>query len=59
MLQRAHKIGLTVQNLSNTSSSKGVTIPAEWIDDLELEAGDLVDAEYDRDQGTITFHCER
>lgn len=54
MLEGDTKIGLTVQQLSQ--SSEGVVIPAEWRRELGIEKGDLVDAEYDRESETVTFH---
>lgn len=54
MLQRAQRIGLTVQQMGK--SSEGVVVPAEWLADLEAESSDLVDAEYDREERTVTYH---
>ena len=54
MLERAQRIGLTVQQMGE--NSEGVVVPAEWRDDLDIDAGDLVDAELDRDEGTVTYH---
>jgi hypothetical protein len=46
-------LGLTVQN---SGSSKRVTIPADVVDDAELETGETVQAKYDRQEGTLTFY---
>lgn len=54
MLEDDSKIGLTIQQLS--ASSDGVVIPAEWRRDLEIERGDVIDAEYNREDRTVTYH---
>jgi antitoxin component of MazEF toxin-antitoxin module len=45
-------LGLKIQN---SGSSKRVTIPADVVDDAELETGETVQAKYDREKGTLTF----
>lgn len=53
MLETDTKIGLKVHQNGN---SKQVTLPAEWVRDLEIEKGDWVDAEMERDERSVTFH---
>jgi antitoxin component of MazEF toxin-antitoxin module len=53
MLEGARKLGLEVQEMGN---SEGVVIPAEWREDLGIDSDDTAEAEYDREQRTVTFH---
>jgi len=48
------EIGLSIHRIGN---SAGPAIPAEWRDRFDLEPGeDVVDAEADFEEGTITYH---
>jgi len=42
--------------IQNSGSSKRLTIPADVVDDAELETGETVQAKYDRKEGTLTFY---
>jgi antitoxin component of MazEF toxin-antitoxin module len=53
MLEGARKLGLEVQQIGN---SEGVVIPADWRKDLDIDSDDSADAEYDREERTITYH---
>ncbi|WP_181693280.1 AbrB/MazE/SpoVT family DNA-binding domain-containing protein [Natronomonas sp. LN261] len=53
MLEGARKIGMEVQEIGN---SEGVVIPVEWREDLNIDSNDTADAEYDREDRTVTFH---
>lgn len=52
--RRGSRIGLSLHRIGN---SAGPAIPAEWRDHFDLEPGeDLVDAEADFEERTITYH---
>ena len=52
--RRGSRIGLNLHRIGN---SAGPVIPAEWRDHFDLEPGeDLVDAEADFEEETITYH---
>jgi antitoxin component of MazEF toxin-antitoxin module len=52
--RRGSRIGLSLHRIGN---SAGPAIPAEWRDQFDLEPGeDLVDAEADFEEKTITYH---
>lgn len=56
MLNRATRLGLTVQKMGGGNSSEGVVIPAKWRDKLDIDTGDTADAELDPEEQTITYH---
>jgi hypothetical protein len=53
VIEGARKIGMEVQEIGN---SEGVVIPADWREDLGISTENSADAEYDREERTVTFH---
>jgi antitoxin component of MazEF toxin-antitoxin module len=52
-LERDTELDLSQHQIGN---SRGYVIPKHWRDRLELDPDELVDAEIDLDDRTITFH---
>jgi len=52
-LKRDTELELSQHRIGN---SRGVVIPKHWRNRLNLDPDDLVDAEVDIDERTITFH---
>lgn len=48
-------IGLTIQT---SGSSLRVTVPKEVVEDAGVERGDVVEARYDREAGTMTYYLD-